>query len=390
MDKSGIKDLAIHGGTPLFDEPVHVGQVNFPDWDKLETAFRGIFSRRFYANHGPLERELDERLASYLGVRHAISITNGTLALMILARAMELKGKVVVPAFTFPGTVQALSWAGLVPQFCDVDLKTHNISTATVESQLGPETAAILGVHLWGRACDVDGLRGLAEERGLILLYDAAHAFGCTAGGRYIGGFGAAEMFSFHATKVLNAAEGGCITTNDDEVAAKVRTMRTFHESETRADVEFRMNGKISEAQAALALCSLDDLQTNIDGNKSRYDLYQRRLTSVSGVEFIDHAYGEKSNYQYVVVRIDEGVAGISRNRLMQTLRAENVLARAYFSPGVHRASPYREQYPENLTALPVTDELSKSLMQLPTGQTVSAEDVEQVCGLIKFILNDV
>lgn len=390
MPKSSVDQLAINGGEPLFFEPLHAGQINSPQSNELETAFRGIFSRRFYANHGPLERELDSRLATYLGVRHAISITNGTLALMILLRALGLTGKVLVPSFTFPGTVQALSWAGLEPEFCDVDASTHNLSTATVSDRLGSGATAVLGVHLWGRACDVKGLAALAEEHGLILLYDAAHAFGCTAGGRLVGGFGVAEMFSFHATKVLNAAEGGCITTNDDELAARVRTMRTFHESETRADVAFRMNGKLSEAQAAVALCSLDEVEANINANKLRYELYKKRLAPFSGIEFIDHAYGEKSNYQYVLVQVEKEAAGISRDRLMQILRAENVFARKYFSPGVHRALPYREQYPEVLNRLPVTDELSDSLMQLPTGQAVSQDDVERVSELIGFILNHV
>lgn len=364
--------------------PLYVGEPNLPDWQRFEEMFRGIFERRFFANHGPLERELDGALAEYLGVSHAISVVNGTVALMLAAKALDMRGEVIVPSFTFAATAQALNWAGLTPVFCDVEPDTHNLSARLVEPLITERTAGILGVHLWGRACDPDGLERLAQERGLKLFFDAAHAIGCSHKGKRIGGFGSAEIFSFHATKILNGAEGGCITTNDDELAARLRTMRTFHDSETRVPVALRINAKISEAQAAMALLSLEHLPENIQANRMRYFRYRELLSRIDSVAFVDHAGNEASNYQYVVIKIDR--AHVSCDEILRALVEKNIHARDYFSPGVHHMAPYRDVPQPDL---PVTDELSASLIQLPTGPSVTDADLVRVCDSLEEIVEE-
>lgn len=366
-----------------FEQPLHVGQSNLPSKEKLKEQFRGIFERRFFTNHGPIVRELDERLSDYFGVKHAVSVTNGTVALMCAIVILGLKGEVVVPSFTFPATVHALTWAGVTPVFCDVDMETHTITPENVEQKITQNTSAILGVHLWGRACNTHGLKLLAERYNLKIIFDAAHAIGSTFKGEKVGCFGDIECFSFHATTILNAAEGGCITTNDDSVGNLFRTARNFHTTETFGRVFPRINGKMTEAQAAMALLSLDDLPKNIAMNKKRYEAYANRLKGLPGVKFVDYAHGEKSSYQYIVVKIDEEKLKISRNSLVAELMANNVLARTYFSPGVHKARPYCELYPEYNGTLPVTEHLSKTLMQLPNGQSITLNDIETVCDLI-------
>lgn len=380
-------ELAIFGAPPLFDTPLHVGQLNLPAWDKIERALRGIFERQWYANHGPLVRELDHAFAGFLGVRHAVAVTNGTVALMILARALEISGEVIVPAFTFPATVQALSWAGLTPVFCDADPLTHNISAEKVRPLITPRTVAILGVHLWGRACDPDKLQELANEFGLRLIFDACHAICCTHKGRKIGGLGNAEVFSFHATKILNATEGGCITTNDDDLAARLRTIRSFHPGEKFAPVPLRINGKMSEVQAALALLSLDDIHDNAMRNRERHVEYQRVLDGMAGLSLIQYPAGETNNFQYVVVDVDDAVTGLSRDELLELLAAENVICRRYFHPGVHRMPPYRDNPNYGSLDLPVTDALCQRLLILPNGQLISREDIGKIGGLLSSML---
>ena len=364
--------------------PLYVGEPNLPDWQRFEDAFRAIFERRFFANHGPLERELDRELANYLGVSHAVSVVNGTVALMLAAKALDLRGEVIVPSFTFPATAQALNWAGLTPVFCDVEPDTHNISARLAEPLITEKTSGILGVHLWGRACDPDGLERLAQERGLKLFFDAAHAIGCSYNGKRIGGFGSAEMFSFHATKILNGAEGGCIATNDAELAARLRTMRTFHDTETRVPGVLRINAKISEAQAAMALLSLEQLAENIQANRVRYLRYRDLLTKIAGVAFVDHAGNEASNYQYVVISIDNQRTRLTRDEILRALTERNIHARDYFAPGIHHMAPYRDTPQPDL---PVTDGLSASLIQLPTGPSVTDADLERVCASLKAIV---
>jgi dTDP-4-amino-4,6-dideoxygalactose transaminase len=379
--------LAIFGGPPEFDEPLHVGQLYMPSGDALEARFREIFQRRWYTNHGPLVMQLDKAFAEFIGVKHAVAVTNGTLALIILAKALEIdNGEVIVPAFTFPATAQALAWAGLKPVFCDVESGTHNISAELVREKITPHTKAILGVHLWGRACDPDGLRAIARQSGLRLVFDACHAIGCTYRGTMIGSLGDAEVFSFHATKVLNGTEGGCITTNDDQLAAKLRTIRSFHPGEEYAAVPLRINGKMSEAQAAFALLGLADVPAHIEANRSRYERYRSRLAAVPGISLLEYQKADANNYQYVVADIDPRIAGITRNQVFEILQRENVFCRRHFHPGAHRMPPFSGDPAYAALSLPTTDLLCERILLLPNGASVAEHDIDRICDLLATI----
>ena len=184
-----------------------------------------------------------------------------------------------------------------------------------------------------------DGVQAFAAERNLTLFYDACHAIGCTHRGRRIGGFGSGEVFSYHATQVLNAAEGGRITTNDPRLADRLRTMRNFSPGQTFASVPTRINGKMSEAQAALALLSLEDLPDNIAANCARHDWYAAGLAEIPGVDLVRYPDGEDSNFQHVVIEIDADRSGIDRDIVFELLAAENVLCRRHFAPGLRVAT---------------------------------------------------
>lgn len=379
---------ALFGGTPSFAQPLHVGQLNLPQWDQIEVTFRGIFERQWYTNHGPLAREFDIAFARHLGVKHAITVNNGTVALMVAARALGFdQGEVIVPSFTFPATVQALSWAGLTPIFCDVSPETHTLTAEQVRPLITPSTVAIAGVHLWGQPCDPEALAALAEEFGLALLFDAAHAVGCTHHGRPLGQFGDMATFSFHATKIVNAAEGGCIATNDDELAARAKTIRSFHPGEQYAPVDTRINGKMSEAQAGLALLSLAELESNIAANRQRHMTYQQRLGELPGLRLLTPATHDTSNYQYVTVVIDGERAGLCRDQLARLLDAENIICRRYFEPGTHRLPPYRDDPALRVLSLPVTERLCRDVLVFPNGTPMTEDDVSKICDVVEALL---
>jgi dTDP-4-amino-4,6-dideoxygalactose transaminase len=385
--KQRLEDLAAFGGTPAITKPLHVGQLYLPEWSEFEKVFRGIFHRRYFTNHGPLVQELDDRFAEHLGVRNAISVTNGTVSLMVAAKSLYLRGEVIVPAFTFPATVQALDWAGLTPVFCDVDPATHNLTADLVEPLISDRTCAVLGVHLWGRACDPHTLQDLCDRHGLVLFFDAAHAVDCTCHGRKIGGFGRVESFSFHATTVLNGGEGGCLTTNDNKLANRIRTVRNFHVSESFAKVPLRINGKMSEAQAAMALLGLKGLPSNITHNRSLYEIYSQRAEDWRGLRLVDIVKGESVNYQYCVFEMEPMATTLNRDQLLHLLWAEQVLARRYFYPGLQRMAPYASLYPQYRDTLPTTESLCARLLQLPIGASVTPELVQRVSDLLDFIL---
>lgn len=379
--------FAAFGAAPRFQQPLHTAQINLPAWEKTEEAFRAVFERRFFTNHGPMLAELDKEFARFAGVKHAVCVTNGTVALMLMARSLGLKGEVIVPAFTFPATVQALVWAGFEPMLCDVDPRTHMLSAELAEPLISERTAAILGVHLWGRACAPTELEALANKWGLKLIFDACQGLGCVSNGRRFGGFGDAEAFSFHATKLINAAEGGCVTTNDDEVAARLLTMRSFSPNHEFADVHPRMNAKMSEAQATLALLSLAEAEQNIAANTLRHSAYSQGLAGLPGIEVMQYAKQDKNNHQYVVLDIDPEECPLTRDQLYTLLQAENVICRHHFHAGLHRLPPLNADFDTRRRAFPNTDRLTTRLLQLPNGQALTENQVEQVCDLVRDLI---
>ena len=202
--KNDKYDLAVLGGPRSFAEPLHVGRPNIGDRARLLERIGGILDRRWLSNQGPVVSEFEERVADYLGVKHCVAMCNATVALEIAIRALELTGEVIVPAFTFIATAHALQWQEITPVFCDIDPATHTLDPGWVERMITPRTTGIIGVHVWGRPCRIDALEAIARDNSLSLLFDAAHAFGASYKGGMLGGFGAAEVFSFHATKFVS------------------------------------------------------------------------------------------------------------------------------------------------------------------------------------------
>src|ERR1035437_3476111 len=332
-----MSSLALLGSAPVFAEPLHVGRPNLGDREAFLRRTNALLDRRWLTNAGPLVTEFESRLAETLQVKHCITMCNATVALEILIRAVGLEGEVVIPSYTFIATAHALQWQGITPIFCDLDPNTHNIDPTKAEGLVTAKTTGIIGVHLWGRACDIDALTEIAKRRKLTLLFDAAHAFGCTYRHQPIGRFGAAEVLSFHATKFINAFEGGAVVTNDDELAAKVRLMKNFGFSGYDNVIYIGTNGKMTEVSAAMGLSSLDAIDDILDANVGNYESYRAGLADVPGIRLLEYPQEERNNYQYIVLEIDSAAAPLNRDELIKVLHAENILARRYFWPGCHR-----------------------------------------------------
>jgi dTDP-4-amino-4,6-dideoxygalactose transaminase len=378
-----MNDFAILGGPPAFAEPVHVGRPNIGDRDRLMERIAGVIDGRWLTNDGPLVHELEEAVAEVLGVPHCVAMCNGTVALEIAIRAAGLTGEVIVSPFTFVATAHALQWQEITPVFCDVDPGTHNIDPARVEELITSRTTGILAVHLWGRSAPVEELTEIAARHNLRLLFDAAHAFGCSHRGRMIGGFGTAEVLSFHATKVVNSFEGGAIVTADDDFAEVARLMRNHGFADYDEVSHVGTNGKMSEVSAAMGITSLESRDEFVEANRRNHDAYRAGLADVDGVELIAYDEAELGNWQYAVIEVDES-AGLSRDDLQRVLWAENVLARRYFYPGCHRMEPYRTLFPDAGERLPQTERLAERVLVLPTGTAMDPTGVAIVADLIR------
>lgn len=385
MIKRHVSDLALFGGAPTFAEILHVGRPNIGDRARLMARFEEMLDRRWLTNHGPFVQEFERRLADYLGVRHVIAMCNATIALEIAARALGLRGEVIVPSFTFVATAHALQWQEITPVFCDVAPGSHHLDPQQIARHITPRTSGIVGVHVWGIPCAIDALQAVADAYGLQLLFDAAHAFGCSYQGQLLGRFGRLEVFSFHATKFFNAFEGGAIALDDDELAERIRLMHNFGFRGLDNVIYLGVNGKMSEAAAAMGLTSLESLPTFVAVNRAHYHTYRAGLADIPGLTLLPYDEQEQQNYQYVVVEVDEAAAGLSRDRLVELLHAERVRARRYFYPACHKMEPYRSYFPHAGLLLPETERLTQRVMTLPTGTAVTAADVTQICELIRF-----
>ena len=382
--KSDCPSLAILGGSPRFSEKLHVGRPNLGEKQNLMKRIEGILERRWLTNDGPLVREFEQQIIAVTGAKHCISMCNATVALEIAIRALELRGEVILPSYTFVATAHALQWQEITPVFADIDPKTLNIDPACIDRLVTPRTSGIIGVHIWGRPCDTDAIEGRGRKYGLKVLFDAAHAFGCSHQGQMIGNFGECEVFSFHATKFLNSFEGGAIVTNNDSLAEKIRWMRNFGFSDYDRVDYLGTNGKMTEVCAAMGLTSLESMDDIIRLNYENYESYKSALQGIPGITPLDFTSIDKRNYHYVVVEVDDSRSSLNRDELIEVLHAENILARKYFWPGCHRMQPYKSLFPNANLLLPNTEHRAAQLMVLPTGQCVSRSDIETVCTIIK------
>jgi len=378
-------DLAIYGAPPAFTEPLHVGRPNIGSREAFMQRVGEIFDSRWLTNNGPMVQELESRIAAQLSVKHCVAMCNGTVALEIAIRALELKGEVILPSYTFIATAHALHWQEITPVFADIDPVTHNLDPAAVRRMITPRTTGIIGVHLWGRPAPHAELQSIAGNRGLKLMYDAAHAFGCSHQGTMIGNFGECEVLSFHATKFFNTFEGGAVVTNNDALAEKMRLMRNFGFAGFDNVIHPGTNGKMTEISAAMGLTNLDAIDATIAANCRNYHVYRETIAAIPGLKLRTYDETERNNYQYIVLEVGDGFPA-SRDEVIRALHAENILARKYFWPGCHRMKPYRDLYPHAGVMLPNTEAVARRVVVLPTGTALPEQAVESIASVLRVM----
>lgn len=389
-EKTRVEELTLlTRAPPLFPAFIPVGRPNMGDKAAFMAHMEEMWDTRMLANRGPKVLEFEAALCKFLGVRNFVTMCNGTIALEIAARALGMTGEVIVPSYTFVATAHCLQWQEITPVFCDVDPITHTLDPARVEALITPRTTGIIGVHLWGQPCDTDALAEIAKRRGLKLMYDAAHAMGCSKNGMRVGNFGDCEVFSFHATKFFNSFEGGGVATNDDALAENIRRRANFGFIGYDNVVCVGSNGKMVEACAAMGLVNLLSVPRFIDINRANYAAYKAEVGSIPGLKLFkyEESAGTALNFQYIVIEVDEASTRLTRDEIVSLLTYENVSARRYFYPGCHRMEPYKSYFPHAGLLLPVTNAICASVFCLPTGTSISVSQIRQVGSLLRLIL---
>ncbi|WP_114990354.1 DegT/DnrJ/EryC1/StrS aminotransferase family protein [Synechococcus sp. UW179A] len=375
-----INKPAIIGGDPEFRTKLPVGQLYFPTKQEYILAMKGIFEREYYTNSGPLLVEFERKLASYFEVEEVIAVTNNTLGLIMTAEALDLKGSVILPALTFVASALSIKRCSLTPVFCDIDKKSIFPSPQELENAYRPDTSAVLGVNLWGGCAPIKETEQWAKNKKIKVYWDSAQAVGCEVKEKKIGGNGEAEVFSFHATKILSTTEGGCITTNNKDLAHKLRNIRSSYGVRKKTNVLRTTNARMSEMQAAIGIISLEHLEEYIENNLSLRTIYKMLIDSIPGIELMGETGVSKSNHQSIVILVDEERYGISRNLVVKALNAEGVLARRYFLPSLHKLSQFTGEKAINL---PNTEYFQSRNIVMPLGARTSQENIFQICELL-------
>jgi dTDP-4-amino-4,6-dideoxygalactose transaminase len=374
---STVPGFALFGGEPLFAEPKPTGNLYRPN---IETFLR--YSRLCYQNKrysdGDLCRMLDLRLAKFHAVERAISVNSGFWGHVLAMSALALPGRreIIAPAFGYRRTDDMIAWAGYVPHFCDIDRETLGASVDTIKAAINDGTALILAPHPMVNCCDAQGIADFGRAHGIPVVFDSVEAGYRAYNNRRIGGFGDAEVFSMHSTKLLNGFEGGYITTNNGHLADRLDSMKRFgFVGEDRVEDDNALDATLNEMHAAMALASLDEVDEQIVVNRKKYSLY------VAGLKIVEHKESERPDYRLIVISIG-GAWPLSRDDTLRLLEAENILARPYYTPLNHRVAEYPRVCPD----LPVTEAIFRDFMVLPSGAHVSDEDVEKIVGVLANI----
>lgn len=349
--------------------PILVSKAQVPDHEALNKRFARLLETAWFTNRGEMVRELEERLAEYLGVHHVVAVSSGTVGIQALIKALGLCGNVVTTPFTFIATASAVKWEGLEVAFADIDSKAWNLDANRVAERVDDDTAAIMPVHVFGNPCRVDDFQQLAVSRELPIIYDAAHAFGVRRNGNSILNAGNASVLSFHATKLFHTVEGGAVITNDESLAADVRKRINFGITGPESIECVGINGKMSEFHAAMGLCLLPEMDRHIAKREMLAEIYRTELSEL--VEFQQWSEGATNNYGYqpVLLRSESEV-----KRVQEALGKEQIVPRRYFYPSLDSLD-----FLQATDICPVSRDVASRILCLPMYPDLDEKDCRMI-----------
>lgn len=363
-------------------EPVYVTRPYLPPLEEFIPYLEGIWQRQVLTNNGPCHRALEQRLAEYLGVEHISLFANGTLALVTALQALRITGEVITTPYSFVATSHALLWNGIKPVFADIDPHTLNLDPAAIEAAITPQTTAILPVHCYGQPCDVAAIEALADNYGLKVIYDAAHAFGVEDAGGSIVRHGDLSVLSFHATKVFNTFEGGAIVSPDAKTKRRIDHLKNFGFVDEVTVVAPGINGKMSEVNAAFGLLQLRHVDAVLALRGRIAERYRAGLHDVAGITLVAST-AVRHNHAYFPILVEAGYP-LSRDALYQALKAEGIHARRYFYPLISNFPMYKGLPSAQPELLPHAHTTSARVICLPLYPDLPAAAQDRIIAIVR------
>ena len=360
-----------------FDKPIYVTMPTLAPLQEVDAYMEKIWASGVMTHNGPLVQQFERDFSAWSGVEKTVAVCNGTLAIQLAIRALDLPkgGEIITTPFTFIATISSILYEGYKPVFVDIDPETLNIDPKKIESAITDKTVAILPVHVFGNPCDVEAIDAIAAKHNLKVIYDAAHAVGVKVDGRSIFTYGDVSATSFHATKLLNTSEGGGVIAKSAEVDERLRELRFFGYNTAKDVVRIGTNAKMTEVNAAIGLSNLKYMDAIITDRRTKYSLYKQILSGISGIGF--QKIDESCNCSYFPVIFDseETLLGVD-----SALRKSNVFARRYFWPSVNT---YKTICPD-AEACPISEDIANRILCLPLYYTLPVEDVQAIAENVK------
>ncbi|AQR69128.1 aminotransferase [Janthinobacterium sp. LM6] len=364
-------------------KPIYVTQPLMPDLQDFLPYLEDIWENKILTNGGPFHQQLEQALCEYLGVKHICLFTNGTLALITALQALRITGEVITTPYSFVATAHSLLWNGIKPIFVDIDPLSLNMDPARIEAAITPHTTAIMPVHCYGRPCDVERIEKIADNYGLKVIYDAAHAFGVRHKGSSVLNCGDLSVLSFHATKIFNTFEGGAIVCPDAKTKQRIDHLKNFGFVDEVTVVAPGINGKMSEINAAFGLLQLKGIDAARLQRRAIDGRYRERLAAVAGIDCLPAGEEESANHSYFPILVKDAY-GTSRDALFQLLRDENIYARRYFYPLISDFPMYRSMPTAAHSNLPNALQASRQIICLPIYPGLGLDQVDAICAIVE------
>lgn len=360
---------------------IQVTKSSMPLFEEYIEEIKDIWESCWLTNMGVKHRQLEESLSYYLKTPNITLFTNGHLALECAIAALKLSGEVITTPFTFASTTHAIVRNKLEPVFCDINPIDYTIDVHKIEQLITNRTSAILPVHVYGNVCNIKEIEEIAKKHNLKVIYDAAHAFGVTVNGVGIGNFGDASMFSFHATKVFNTIEGGAVTYKNAALKKIMNDIKNFGITGPETVEYVGGNAKMNEFQAAMGICNLRHVDSEINKRKLIVERYNENFFDMKGIKLVKPQNGVKSNYSYFPVLFEK----ISRDEVYEALKDNNIFARKYFYPLTNNFECYKDRFHSEET--PIAKYISERILTLPLYADLSIDDVDRICTIIKKLI---